>query len=299
MGTFDPTKDDVYTFTDRVYRLATLRGHKLIQNNLSLQLLGAAKTWYEVEMNDVTRRVLCEAPSVQNWVDALILRFKPSPAIILQKLNKAEYTRSDAANQKDPVLFFDEILTLTRHDNRPDYERSTIAYIRFESQLRMTLNAPQNGSTIQDFIDQLEGKKEAWYQAYHNFGKKTTFPSNPAPNQHAYGQRAPGSGQTNPYRPPARPTYPNQRQIINGPPQQPSQQAYWGEEDQNEWVYDPPTDTYHVASAYPATHGPGHTPRRYGNTHDGDYGTEAQANWTAAGEEHRCSHQGCTHYHDQ
>ena len=75
------------------------------------------------------------------------------------------------------------------------------------------------------------------------------------------------------------------------------QQAYWGEaEEEDDWVYDAPADSYHVASAYPATHGPGHTPRRYGNTHD-DGSNEARVHWTNAGEDHRCSHQGCTHYH--
>ena len=43
LRTFDPAIDNVYTFTDRINQVAGLRGHRLIQLNLSLQLRGAAK----------------------------------------------------------------------------------------------------------------------------------------------------------------------------------------------------------------------------------------------------------------
>lgn len=36
-------------------------------------------------------------------------------------------------------------------------------------------------------------------------------------------------------------------------------------------------------------HPPGHTPRRWGNTHDGQAGAEVVANWTATGDDHRMS----------
>ena len=38
LGTFDPAVDDVYTFTNRMHQVAELRGHLLVQLNVSLQL---------------------------------------------------------------------------------------------------------------------------------------------------------------------------------------------------------------------------------------------------------------------
>ena len=43
LGTFDPAIDDIYTFTNRVHQVAGLRGHLLVQLNVSLQLRGLAK----------------------------------------------------------------------------------------------------------------------------------------------------------------------------------------------------------------------------------------------------------------
>lgn len=182
----------MYTFIDRVNQVAGLRGHRLVQLNLSLQLKGAAKAWYEVELGYNDKSILCEAPSIQAWINALGQRFRPSPALMLQQLEQTHYTRADAANKRDPVEFLHEILRLTRHDNRPDTERVTIAYIHFESQLRMNLIPPHEATGIPEFIEQLEAKKHAWYEAYQNFGKrKDPYPTNPAPSRPPYEQRAP------------------------------------------------------------------------------------------------------------
>lgn len=137
----------------------------MVQLNLSLQLRGAATAWYDVELSSAAKTILCEAPSMQFWIDALLGRFKPSPALLLQQLEQTHYTRADAAAKRDPVTFFHEILRLTRHDNRPEHKRVTIAYTHFESQLRMNLPPPQFGDTIQGFIEHLEGERNAWYEA--------------------------------------------------------------------------------------------------------------------------------------
>ena len=179
LGTFDPAVDDVYTFTDRMYQVAALRGNLLVQLNVSLQLRGLAKSWYEMELGASDKAML--SGSLHAWVNALIQRFRLAAADMLHQLEKTYYTRNDAAAKKDPVAFLHDILRLTRHDNRPDHERLTIAYIHFESQLRISLIAPRYDTSISEFIEQLEGKKHAWYETYYLFGKrKDYFPSEPS-----------------------------------------------------------------------------------------------------------------------
>ena len=51
----------------------------------------------------------------------------------------------------------------------------TIGYIHFESQLRISLVAPRYNASISDFVEQLEGKKHAWYETYHHFGKRKDY----------------------------------------------------------------------------------------------------------------------------
>ena len=111
---------------------------------------------------------------------------------MLHRLEQTHYTRLDAAARRDPVAFLHEILRLTRHDNRPEHKRLTIGYIHFESQLRMSLIAPRYDTGISEFIEQLEGKKHAWYETYQYFGKrKDYFLSEHTPNQQGNKQRPP------------------------------------------------------------------------------------------------------------
>ena len=92
----------------------------------------------------------------------------------------------------EPRAFLHEILRLTRHDNQPDYERLTIAYIYFESQLRTSLFHPRYNTSIPEFIEQLEGKKHAWYETlYHSGKKKDHLPTEPSPSRQGNDQRPP------------------------------------------------------------------------------------------------------------
>ena len=65
LGTYDPAVDDGYTFIDRMHQVAGLRGRLLAQLNVSLQLRGLAKSWYEMELGPSDKAMLCEARSIQ------------------------------------------------------------------------------------------------------------------------------------------------------------------------------------------------------------------------------------------
>ena len=290
IGEFDGD-GDVYAFTDRMATIAETKGVKLVQANVSTLFKKKAFKWWQYEVPDHIKFALRTNLSINPWIKALHDRFGPDHTQLMSELDTTRYTRKDAANKKDATEYVQEIMRITKGLHWPDKDCLITAYRNFEPGLQRDLDPPSNGD-LTSFIKQVQLRQQQWHQVYSGFGLKQR-PPDPPPMRPPYQSK-------NPYQ--QRP----QSQYQQRPPQLPQQaqqtrlqQAYYTEEDdQNDWVYDPPTDTYHVASAYPATHGPGHTPRRYGNTHDGDYGTEAMANWTAAGESHRCSHGGCTHYHD-
>ena len=169
--------DGVYTFTNRMHQVAELRGHLLVQLNVSLQLRGLAKNWYEMELNDSDKAMLSGARSIQIWTNALIQRFRPVAADMLRQLEQTHYTRSDAATRRDPVAFLHEILRLTRHDNgRTEHERLTIAYIHFESQLRISLIAPRYDTSFQSLLSNWKARSMHGTRLTTTSRKKTTFP---------------------------------------------------------------------------------------------------------------------------
>ena len=115
-----------------MHQVAALRGDLVVQLNVSLQLRGLAKDWYEVELGTSDKTMFSEARGIQTWVNALIQRFRPAAADMLHRLEQTHYTRVDASAKRDPVAFLHEILRLTRHDNRSEHERLTTRSTGYE-----------------------------------------------------------------------------------------------------------------------------------------------------------------------
>ena len=161
------------------------------------------------------------------------------------------------------------------------------AYHHFKAGLRRDLSPPSRDG-LTEFIKQVQLRQEDWFQIYSTYGKSRppnpfTSPSSsqPRPNQPIRTQYPSQSKAVVPYRPP------------QPQPKPPEPRVYYADEEDDDSIYDSPTDSWYVAPAHP----PGHTPRRQGNTHDHGYGSEAIANWSSAGEDRRCSYETCTHYH--
>ena len=298
VGYFDGT-GDVYAFIDRLKSVATnkSKGVNLVQTNLVTVLKDKAFNWYHYELSAETKGIYNMNILIDPWCDALIERFGPSHKELVARLEACQYTRKDAANRKDATEHIQEIMKITKGLKWNQEDSLMTAFHHFEAGLQRDLDPPSQGG-LTSFIKQVQLRQEAWYQVYAAFGQKLRPPDLSRPSQQSYQHRPQQPYQSRPqYSQQPRPQYsqqprPSQPAPPSGPPR-----VYWADQEEEEdWVYDAPTDSYHVASAYPATHGPGHAPRRYGNTHD-DGGTEAMVNWTSAGEDHRCGHEGCTHYH--
>ena len=285
VGYFDGS-GDVYAFTDRLSSIATNKGVRLVQTSLVTVLKDTAFNWYQYELTDVTKWALNTNALIDPWCQALIERFGPNHSELMSQLEACQYTRKDAANKKDATTYIQDIMKITKGLKWNQQDGLMTAFHHFEPGLQRDLDPPNEGLT--QFIKQVQLRQAAWHQVYSTFGQK---PRPPEPPTRPY---PPRPQQSYPPRPPQQPfrsqqPHPSQQTRL--------QQAYWGEaEEEDDWIYDAPADSYHVTSAYPVTHGPGHTPRRYGNTYD-DGSNEARVHWTNAGEDHRCSHQGCTHYH--
>lgn len=114
--------------------MAELRDLRIVQLNISLQLRGKAKHWFELELTQPDHSALYDlANGIEEWIERLVLRFKPSATLMLQRLHETTYIRSDAAAKKDPEEYVHEIMKLTR--TRPLEESLMEAYLRFESGL--------------------------------------------------------------------------------------------------------------------------------------------------------------------
>ena len=295
VGYFDGT-GDVIAFTDRLYSTASQKGVKLVQGNLVSVLQATAFNWYHYELDKDTKGIYNLNTRIDPWCEALIKRFGPTHSQLMTQLEACQYTRKDAAEKKDATAYIQDVMRITKGLNWAQKDGLMTAFHHFEAGLQRDLDPPEQGD-LTEFIKQVQLRQSAWYSVYSSFGKSRPPDPHPPPRQsrpyqpyQQYRQQPPQQQ----YRPPQQPPqqYDRQPRPPAYPPN-PKPAVYWANQEEDDWEYDPPSDSYH---AYPSFQPPGHTPRRYGNTHDGG-GTEAMANWASAGEDHRCNHEGCTHYH--
>ena len=211
LGSFDPNVDDIYTFADRIREVAEIRDPRLVQLNLSLQLRGKAKRWFELELSQADKAYLYHpANGITVWVSALVNRFG---SLLLQQLYHTSYGRADAAAKKDPIDYVHDVIALTL--DRPMKESLMEAYLRFEPVLQVNLVPPDDQTTVHDFMDQINAKKAAWFTIYATFSQK----DEPSTNQFQGSNRG-QRPQSNGYSPKAPVTaagtcpYPT---MINGP----------------------------------------------------------------------------------
>ena len=173
LGTFDPDQDDVLAFASRIRRLSVIHGAQLVVSNTNMQLRGKAISWYIYELDNLARSQLSDSPGAWCW--GLIDRFKPTKLEILRQLNLASYTKLDVAQQEDPVEFVYHILGLARANDNTIFDGVSMAFDRFDPDLRLTLQAPLPGPAhrlrhiIQNFIDQLTVRSPEWYLRYWNW----------------------------------------------------------------------------------------------------------------------------------
>ena len=299
IGYFDGT-GDVTAFVDRLRVAATTQGVKQVQNNLVTLFAGRksdlAFNWYYYELSDSYRCSLSSASTIDPWCDALIKRFGRSYTELIAMLEHMRYTRKDAANRKDATAFVQEVLRLTKQLGWPQEQCLQTAWHYFEPSLQVTLASPSGD--VLSFIRQVQGRQPAWFQIYANFGRAQHVPSPYESDSPSYPSFSSHPPQPRPYVPANQRPPPSYRpHYVSHPSNQrpPGPNVYWVDEEGQSYIYDPVEDAY-VAAPEPH-HPPGHTPREWGNTHDGETGPQVAQAWMAAGPDHRCNHEGCTHYH--
>ncbi|RKF62284.1 hypothetical protein OnM2_034088, partial [Erysiphe neolycopersici] len=129
-------------------------------------LKGKAELWYTNEISNTTRAGL--KASIENWCTELETRFRMSPGVALEKLEKLKYTISDVRRRKDPEEFVQNIVVLGKSAGIADTEYSQIltAHRHLAAELRIHIPAPTIDTNLTTFIKQIGQKKDDWFEIW-------------------------------------------------------------------------------------------------------------------------------------
>ncbi len=153
---------NVYLFIDRIRDAASVRGGDVVRANLSTCLRGSAQEWYSFELTQLERDALRGlGEGVDQRIQALEKRFKPSILISMTALTSEKYSLADARNRREPASFVQPII---RHAKGAGFDsvkaQLTYAWNQIDVKLKRDILKPNDNTTTSSFIQGLKAKKE-------------------------------------------------------------------------------------------------------------------------------------------
>lgn len=164
----------VILFIERIKDLAQIKDVSMIRTNLNTCLRGFALEWYTSELRDLERIGLrADTNGVEAWCRTLKSRFKVRTNVALESLTSERYTLNDARNQREPAAYIQAVLRHAKNANIDSVENQlSFAYRGIAVELRAMVDAPTQRTTVADFIDRLDLKKDVWFDIHRALTKK-------------------------------------------------------------------------------------------------------------------------------
>jgi len=155
---------NVFLFTNQVRDNARAGREQLVAKYLQNCLKGSALTWYAAELSDEQRTLLrFSFRGVNDWIEQLIKRFKDPPALALKKLHSTKYTMSNARGGRDGRSYIANVLRYAKAAelDKP-IQQLAYAYNNLDPELRPFVTRPTEHTTVQEFMDEIAAKQDAW-----------------------------------------------------------------------------------------------------------------------------------------
>ena len=154
---------DVHLFIERIKDMAAIKSAEMVRNNLYTCLRGTALAWYTGVLTDDQKRLLKYGEGVNEWVLALLKRFKESPSTAMATVTKERYTLDDARRKREPFEFAQMIIRAAKSTGMTTYSQIYLIYNGIELEFRRDLTKPTESTTMEAFLQELEDNKEIWW----------------------------------------------------------------------------------------------------------------------------------------
>lgn len=166
----------VFSFTTCL-RVKSADDDKSVARNLDQCLLGKAQRWYTEEISATTRAGL--HTSIDLWCGELEARFRESPNIAQNRLEKARYTINDARARKDHEEYIQSIIACGKNAETATTANARVrtAYKHLDVQLRVMLPIPTDATTISQCLGHVQATKPNWFDFFKSYSNTDRRPN--------------------------------------------------------------------------------------------------------------------------
>lgn len=141
-----------------------IKGEETLRTAVPQCFRGSAPIWHSIELSE-TEKTLLRRADLAAWYETLIARFKQRTPLALKSLQQSRYTMANAKEKKDPRQFVEDIVRHARAAQIDSvYNQLSMAWQNLDWQFRLHIPEPTTNTTIQQFLNQLDGQADTWFE---------------------------------------------------------------------------------------------------------------------------------------
>lgn len=137
---------------------------KQVRRNLLTCLRETTLMWHTAELSNTSRRILTYKDDVDEWVQALVTRFKPQASTATAELLRERYTMKNAKRLRELREYTQKIIKLIKSAKMNSmFNQLNVVYNGIDVKLRRDFRRSTNIITLDDYLQKLNGFKDIWW----------------------------------------------------------------------------------------------------------------------------------------
>ena len=183
---------DVHIFISRANDFARIFGAQVIRDNLFRCLKGEPLQWHTYLLSDGEKRLLTMGDNLNEWTTALTREFREKPARAMELFSAERYTMADAAQQRSPRDYAQNIISLGQSAELPLYNQMLQIWNGLDADFQFHIRQPTDSTSLAAFLKELDDKLDIWHEyalRYHS-GKQPRSDRGEPRNDRRYNERA-------------------------------------------------------------------------------------------------------------
>ena len=175
---------NIHLYIERIKNMTILKDVDVIRANLYNCMREHALRWYIEVVNNDQKRLIKLKEDVEKWKRLLLKRWKKSSFTTLTIITKKKYIMKNVRKHKELFDFVEIIIREVKSIMMSIYSQLYLIYNELKLKFRRDLIKSTKNTIMNDFLQQLDNKKEIWwnienrYRFYHHFVDDRRFQFN-------------------------------------------------------------------------------------------------------------------------
>ena len=155
---------NVHVFVEKIKEMIIIFDVEQIRRNLFFCLKDTIFMWHTIELLNITRRILIYEKNVNEWITALIIRFKFQTTTTTTQLLRKTYIMKNVRKRRKFQKYAQKIIRWIQSiEMKSVFNQLNIVYSDIEVKMRRNSHKLINTITIENFFQKFNACRNVWW----------------------------------------------------------------------------------------------------------------------------------------